>query len=305
MATFVFRTVSTWCLRSRCSFGPLSLLRKSVGLSPFTIILRHDGGGVEYQPVTGTVPEIMAELVQMLREQATYALTHAERYRQQVQPNVDIFQVSLEIPASLGSMGGTQMLELLGGTRFSVVEKRLIREGAIAVGTMRVPPPPPTPSGRPSSAPTVRPPPAPPSRGRSPGSAASSRLIYRIALQLHLPPKQRPGLPQPKVQRLLHRPGQRQLTAHSHLCLLHLVHLRRPAPLVVPRSTSVQQIGAATLPVEARFEALLWVMHPLPLPLRQHPGRQARLLQPPEGVLRQGPPDVTTMGVDEPSKGRK
>ena len=157
-------------------------------IEPFTI-LRHDG--IEYQPVTGTVPEIMAELVRMLREQADNALTNQERYKMRVRVEVGIYDQPLEVPASLGSMGRTQMLELLGGTRFAVdrrkgwvnrdVEERLVQEGATPAGQMRVPPPPPTPSGRtgpvppqPSSAPAVRPPPAPPSRGRSPGGAASS-----------------------------------------------------------------------------------------------------------------------------------
>ena len=102
-----------------------------------------------------------------------------------VRVEVGIYDQPLEVPASLGSMGRTQMLELLGGTRFAVdrrkgwvnrdVEERLVQEGATPAGQMRVPPPPPTPSGRtgpvppqPSSAPAVRPPPAPPSRGRSP-----------------------------------------------------------------------------------------------------------------------------------------
>ena len=43
-------------------------------MNPFTI-LRHDG--VEYQAVTGTVPEIMAELVQMLRDQAVNDIAHS------------------------------------------------------------------------------------------------------------------------------------------------------------------------------------------------------------------------------------
>ncbi|CAE7827213.1 unnamed protein product [Symbiodinium sp. CCMP2592] len=157
-------------------------------LRPFTI-LRHDG--VEYQPVTGTVPEIMADLVGLLRNNAHHALTNKERNQQRVTVQVGIGQTPLEIPASLGTMGRSQMLELLGGTRFSVertrgwinreVEDRMVRHGATPIGAMRVPPPPPTPSGRtgpdsslPAATPSVRPPPAPPSRGRSPGGAASS-----------------------------------------------------------------------------------------------------------------------------------
>ncbi|CAE6914821.1 FCPE [Symbiodinium sp. CCMP2592] len=155
---------------------------------PFTI-LRHDG--VEYQTVTGTVPEIMADLVGMLRNNAQYALTQKERNQQRVTVQVGIGQTPLQIPASLGTMGRSQMLELLGGTRFSVertrgwinreVEDRMVRHGATPIGAMRVPPPPPSPSGRtgpdsslPAATPSVRPPPAPPSRGRSPGGAASS-----------------------------------------------------------------------------------------------------------------------------------
>ncbi|CAE7553554.1 unnamed protein product, partial [Symbiodinium sp. CCMP2592] len=144
---------------------------------PFTI-LRHDG--VECQPVTGTVPEIMADLVGLLRNNAQHALTHKERNQQRVTVQVGIRQTPLEIPASLGTMGRSQMLELLGGTRFSVertrgwinreVEDRMVRHGATPIGAMRVPPPPPSPKATPS----VRPPPAPPSRGRSPGGAASS-----------------------------------------------------------------------------------------------------------------------------------
>ncbi|CAE7038804.1 unnamed protein product, partial [Symbiodinium sp. CCMP2592] len=157
-------------------------------LRPFTI-LRHDG--VEYQPVTGTVPEIMADLVGLLRNHAHRALTNKERNQQRVTVQVGIGQTPLEIPASLGTMGRSQMLELLGGTRFSVertrgwinreVEDRMVRHGATPIGAMRVPPPPPSPSGRtgpdsslPAATPSVRPPPAPPSRGRSPGGAASS-----------------------------------------------------------------------------------------------------------------------------------
>ncbi|CAE6914508.1 unnamed protein product [Symbiodinium sp. CCMP2592] len=155
---------------------------------PFSI-LRHDG--VEYQTVTGTVPEIMADLVGMLRNNAQYALTQKERNQQRVTVQVGIGQTPLQIPASLGTMGRSQMLELLGGTRFSVertrgwinreVEDRMVRHGATPIGAMRVPPPPPSPSGRtgpdsslPAATPSVRPPPAPPSRGRSPGGAASS-----------------------------------------------------------------------------------------------------------------------------------
>ncbi|CAE7203250.1 unnamed protein product [Symbiodinium sp. CCMP2592] len=84
---------------------------------PFSI-LRHDG--VEYQTVTGTVPEIMADLVGMLRNNAQYALTQKERNQQRVTVQVGIGQTPLQIPASLGTMGRSQMLELLGGTRFSV-----------------------------------------------------------------------------------------------------------------------------------------------------------------------------------------
>ena len=194
-----------FCFQDRCYLVLIratQIAAETRRMNPFTI-LRHDG--VEYQAVTGTVPEIMAELVQMLRDQAVNALTQDERYRQQVRPNVGISMC-------LGSMGRTRMLELLTGARFSVerrrgwlnrdVEERLIREGATPARTMCVPPPPPTPSGRigsdvpqPSSAPTVRPPPAAPSRGRSPGGAASSStdLPDRTATSPAIKAKARPN----------------------------------------------------------------------------------------------------------------
>ena len=293
-------------------------------IEPFTI-LRHDG--IEYQPVTGTVPEIMAELVRMLREQADNALTNSgalqdasscrSRHLRPAVRGASIAGINGSytnaraswrytiLPSTAGRVGST-------GTW----KERLVQEGATPAGQMRVPPPPPTPSGRtgpvppqPSSAPAARPPPAPPSRSRSPGGAASSSTD--VPKRSATPPVK--AAPAVKAK---DKGNSRSCKEHiasatseadrSKECTNrpylppHLLLLRRLTPLVAPRSTSRHPTGMITLQEEVRSEALPLAMHLLPLPPRQNQESPVLLRQPPEGVLGQDPPVATTMGVDAP-----
>ena len=147
----------------------------------------------------GNLRMIMGQLTNILRTQIRFALTYQERSAGISVDMVLSDDHPVEIPESWSSMGRHQLLELLKGTRFSVdrrrswlnnfaaqtVEQDLLRQGATAAGTMRVPPPPPSPSGRTGSmgppakaarvpTPAVREPATPPPRGRSPGGAPGS-----------------------------------------------------------------------------------------------------------------------------------
>ncbi|CAE7936741.1 unnamed protein product, partial [Symbiodinium sp. KB8] len=110
----------------------------------------------------GNLRQIMAQLTHILRTQIRFALSYQERTAGISVEMVLSNDNPVEIPESWSSMGRHQLLELLKGTRFSVdrrrswfnsfaaqtVEQDLLRQGATAVGAMRVPPPPPSPSGR-------------------------------------------------------------------------------------------------------------------------------------------------------------
>ena len=242
-----------------------------------------------------------------------------------VRVEVGIYDQPLEVPASLGSMGRTQMLELLGGTRFAVdrrkgwvnrdVEERPRPRGRTPAGQMRVPPPPPTPSGRtgpvppqPSSAPAVRPPPAPPSRGRSPGGAASSSTD--VPKRSATPPvKAAPAVKAktkaiPAAAKSISPPPPPRPTAAKSA--------QPPVPSTAP--TASPKADASRRPEEyisasdwddyfagrGEVRALPLAMHLLPLPSRQNQESPVLLRQPPEGVLGQDPPVATTMGVDAP-----
>ena len=147
----------------------------------------------------GNLRQIMAQLTHILRTQIRFALSYQERTAGISVEMVLSNDNPVEIPESWSSMGRHQLLELLKGTRFSVdrrrswfnsfaaqtVEQDLLRQGATAVGAMRVPPPPPSPSGRTGSTgphakaarvptPAVKEPATPPPRGRSPGGAPGS-----------------------------------------------------------------------------------------------------------------------------------
>ena len=147
----------------------------------------------------GNLRQIMGQLTNILRTQIRFALTYQERTAGISVEMVLSDDHPVEIPESWSSMGRHQLLELLKGTRFSVdrrrswfnsfaaqtVEQDLLRQGATSAGTMRVPPPPPSPSGRTGSmgppakaarvpTPAVREPATPPPRGRSPGGVPGS-----------------------------------------------------------------------------------------------------------------------------------
>ena len=147
----------------------------------------------------GNLRQIMAQLTHILRTQIRFALSYQERTAGISVEMVLSNDNPVEIPESWSSMGRHQLLELLKGTRFSVdrrrswfnsfaaqtVEQDLLRQGATAVGAMRVPPPPPSPSGRTGSTgppakaarvptPAVKEPATPPPRGRSPGGVPGS-----------------------------------------------------------------------------------------------------------------------------------
>ena len=172
----------------------------------------------------GTLQQIMGQLTNLLRTQIRFALNYNERSSGVTVEMVLSNDQPVEIPESWGSMGRHQLLELLKGTRFSVdrrrswfnsfaaetVEQNLLRQGATSVGAMRVPPPPPSPSGRTGSmgpppakaaripTPAVKEPATPPPRGRSPGGAPGSSTD----LPMHAAPAKagRGSTPPPKAR---------------------------------------------------------------------------------------------------------